>query len=803
MAKKNVLIHSLLKRRILVLDGAMGTELQKAGMPAGVSPELWCLENPAVLEEIHRAYLHAGADIIYTATFGANREKLEEYRGGNVTRINRDLAGIARRAAGSRALVAGDIGPTGKLVEPFGPLGFEHAVSVFREQAKGLLAGGVDLFVIETMVDIQEARAALIAVKELTRAFTIVTMTFDSHGRTLTGTDPVSALITLQSLGADAVGCNCSLGPVEMLPLIKQMKEYATVPLVAKPNAGIPVLIGEKTVFRMTPGRFASLAGKFAAAGVNMMGGCCGTTLGHIVGLKRALSGVKPAMPSRSSLSAVSSARGAVLFGNNRPLRIVGERINPTGKKTLQAELSRGNTGMVRRMAREQEAGGAHLLDVNVGMPGIDEKETMKKVVLDLSVATALPLVIDSPNPETIEGALRLYPGRALVNSLSGEKKKMKSILSAALRYGAMCILLPLDDRGVPGSAVERIAIIEKVFRKARAQGMTKDDILVDGLVMTVSSDPQAPAQTLAAIEWCARTFGCGTILGLSNVSFGMPERKWINAAFLAMASARGLTCAIANPGAEEMMHVRAACDLLRGCDPGAASYLARFASSGPTTGLPAARGEESPEGALFRAVIEGAAEDIEAVLTRALRSGMKAARLVQDIMIPAITKTGELYEKKEYFLPQLIAGAETMKKGMACLEPHLRKERVGVKKKGVVLIATVQGDIHDIGKNIVAMMLENHGFEVIDLGKDVSADIIVERAKAKKPQVIGLSALMTTTMVHMKDVVARARAEKISCQFLVGGAVVNASFARSIGAHYAKDGVEAVRVVETLIRRR
>ncbi len=793
-------IGGLLKKRIVVLDGATGTELQKRGMPPGVCPEAWCLENPAATADIHRAYCEAGSDIVYTCSFGANRLKLAQYGRKDVREINRDLAVLARRAAGRKTLVAGSIGPTGRFVEPFGDLPFEEAVVVFREQVQGLLEGGVDCFAIETMMDIQEARAALIAVRELGSFFTIVTMTFEKEGRTLNGTDPVTALVTLQSLGADAVGCNCSTGPAAMLQIVEAIKPYATVPLAAKPNAGMPRLSGGTTVFDMDAPSFGAFAGPFAAAGVNLMGGCCGTAPDHIRELAGALRGRVPEAPRRKSLGAVSSAGKFLLLDRKGPLAIVGERLNPTGKKALQQELLEGKTAIIRQMAREQERQGADLLDVNVGVPGIDEVGAIRRVINLLATITRLPLVIDSSRVETMEAALRCYPGRALINSISGEKEKLSRLLPLAARYGAMFIILPLTDGEVPETAARRVEIVKEVFRAAKACGFTKDDIVVDGLVMTVASNPGAGLEALKTVDWCANSFGCLTLLGLSNVSFGMPERQWINAAFLAMAQARGLSMAIANPGSTEIMNMKFSADVLMGKDRDAAAYLARYSGQAPAAADKAPQASLSPAEKVSLAIVEGNREDIVSLVEGALASGIKPAALMDEVMIPAIVRVGDFFDKKTYFLPQLMASAEAMKKAVACVEPLLVAGDAGRTEKGTVVLATVKGDIHDIGKNIVALLLRNHGYRVVDLGKDVAAEDIVAAAKREQAQVIGLSALMTTTMVNMKDVISLAAREGLSCRFLAGGAVVTESYAASIGAAYGKDGVEAVRAVERLI---
>lgn len=798
---KNKGLKSLLKKKILILDGATGTELQKRGMPAGVCPETWCIEHPEVIQAVHADYRKAGSHIVYTCTFGANRIKLGQYGVTDVTDVNRRLAEIARQAVGKNGLVAGDIGPTGQFVAPFGDLAFDDAVDIFKEQVRGLISGGVDIFVIETMMDIQEARAALIAVKELTDTFTIVTMTYEQDGRTLNGTDPVTALITLQSLGADAVGCNCSTGPEEMIELIKKMKPYAAVPLVAKPNAGMPLLVNGETVFPMEAGEFGTFGIEFAAGGIAIVGGCCGTNPDHIRELARVMGDRVPDPPVKKSVCAVSSSRKTVIFDNKGAVTVIGERINPTGKKKLQDELRNGRTGLVREMARQQEEKKADLLDVNVGMPGIDECKVMENVIGTLSTASGLPLVVDSSDVRVIERALRIYPGRALVNSVTGEKEKLKRLLPVAAAYGAMVIALPITDRGVPATAKERSEVIERIYKKAREYGFKKDDILVDGMVMTVSSDAGAPLETLKTVEWSSRKFKCATMLGLTNVSFGMPERKWINAAFMAMAIERGVTVVIANPDADEVMNVKAASEVLMNRDQDASAYLARFAETSVKTDRTFTTAT-TPRDDIEQSILDGNRDDITEKLSVALSAGADAQQLVHDVMIPAITKVGELYDKKKYFLPQLIASAETMKIGLSRLEPHLRERVSSEDRKGKILIATVQGDIHDIGKNIVALMLGNQGFEVIDLGKDVATKHIIKEAQQLQPQIIALSALMTTTMVTMKEVVDTARSKGLECLFMVGGAVVTESYAAEIGANYARDGVEAVRVAELLVKK-
>ena len=792
-----------LKDNIMILDGATGTELQKRGMPKGVCPEKWAIENPEVIKNVHRDYINAGSNAIYTCTFGGNRIKLAEFGLGDQTvEINAKLARLAREVAQGNGFVVGDLAPTGQFVRPFGDMPFEECVEVFKEQVKGLLEGGVDFFVIETMMDIQEARAALLAVKESCDLPVCVSMTFDENGQTLMGTDPITALITLQSLGADAVGCNCSTGPKDMIKIIKTMKPYAKVPLLAKPNAGLPRLIDGNTVFDMGPEEYGTYVEEFAKSGVNLLGGCCGTSPLYIAEIAKHLKGLKPLKIETEGISAVTSARNTVFVGFNEPTVVVGERINPTGKKKLQEELKEGKTSEVRRFAVEQLEKGAKVLDVNVGMPGIDEKETMVKIVELLVPMVDAPLCLDSSSPEVLEAALRIYPGRALINSISAETAKVEKLLPVAAKYGAMFILLPLSDEGVPATAEERYKVINSVYDIASKLGYGKNDLVVDGLVMTVSSDQKAAIETLKVIDWCTNTFGCGTILGLSNVSFGLPERNWVNSAFLAMAMGRGLTMAIMNPSSDTLMSIKMAGDVLTAKDKNSSRYIEYF---GKNTQVKPAQAEKKAEQSatekIYEAVVRGDRENVRTYIEAGLKEGFEPSYLVDNFLIPAITHVGDLYDKKEYFLPQLIQSAETMKEAFGYVEPMLKKDGTGEKSKAGIVIATVKGDIHDIGKNIVGLMLKNYGFLVYDLGKDVSAEAIISAAKEKKARIIGMSALMTTTMMEMKTVIDLAKKEGLSVKFMVGGAVVTENFAKEIGADgYSEDAYSAVKLANKLL---
>lgn len=797
--------HALIEQRLIQLDGATGTELVKRGMPAGVCPEAWVLEHPEALAAVQQAYAASGSDLVYAPTFGGNPLKLAEFHLEQQTgEINRQLAEISRRAVPGK-LVFGDIAPTGQLVEPFGPLPFEKTVELYKEQVRGLIDGGVDGFAIETMMDLQEARAALIAVRELSDLPAIVTLTFEPGGRTLTGVHPVSALVTLQALGADAFGCNCSTGPAEMAEVIRELKPYAAIPLVAKPNAGMPHLVDGTTVFDLAPDAFAKASVALIDAGANLLGGCCGTSPAHLAALHNEISSRRPLPVRQEKRGVVASPSSFRRLALEEPFAIIGERINPTGKKALQAELRAGKFELVREFAREQSAQGAALLDVNFGLSGIDETAMMRAGVAELVRIGSTPLCIDSTRPETVEAALRLYPGRALLNSISAEEERLNKVLPIAAKYGAMLILLPLTDDGIPESAAERIEVLDRILAEAARYGYTPADCAADALIMTISADRQAAAVSLDFIEHCSRQLKINTVCGLSNVSFGLPARATVNLTFLGMAIGRGLNCAIANPSAPGIVDAVIASDALSGRDPQLDRYLAHHAvaasSETPRQTTPApAPAAQSPEELLRDAVLRGKKEAVPAILDTLIAAGKAPGELVDGILIPAITEVGNRFERKEYFLPQLMQSAAAMQLAMEQLEPLLRSG--GADAAGpVFLLATVKGDIHDIGKNIVALLLKNHHFQVIDLGKDVPAETIVDAAIEHDAAFIGLSALMTTTMPQMKVVVDLARSRGVTAPVIVGGAAVDEAFADSIGAIYAADAMATVRRATELLQ--
>lgn len=787
--------RKLIQEQIVILDGATGTELHKRGLPKGECPEKWIIDNEEAIIDIQAGYAKAGSNIVYAPTFGGNRIKLKEYNLDNdIVNINKRLVELSKKAVGNKAYVAGDLAPTGQQIYPVGEYTFEDIVNIYKEQVSILVEAGVDLFVIETMMNIREARAALLAVKETCDLPVMVSMTFEKSGRTLNGTDPISALITLQNLGADAVGCNCSTGPDDMIDIIAMMKPYAKVPLLVKPNAGLPKLINGVTTFDMDSDTFFEYASKLINAGANIIGGCCGTTPEYIEKIVDSIKNVQIPTINNTQGSIICSERTYIEIGKEETI-VVGERINPTGKKTLQKELKEDNINYVLQLAKEQVEKGAKILDVNVGMNGIDEVSTMKKAVEQLSVSTETPLCIDSSNIDAIETALRIYPGRALVNSISLEKEKIEKLLPVAAKYGAMFVLLPLDDNGLPETITDKHNIILEVYNQANKYGYEKEDIVVDGLVQTVASNKKAAMETLETVQWCSEVFGCNTIMGLSNISFGLPERKYVNTAFLAMAITKGLTMAIANPSLELFMNIKFACDLLKVRDKDGLNYINRF-SEKTSDDINQERSE------VFKSVLNGEKDRIIKDVEKMLGDNITPKEIVEKHLIEAITEVGAKFDKKEYFLPQLIRSAETMEVAMTKLEPLLfDKEKDNNTKKPKVILATVKGDVHDIGKNLVGLMFKNHGFEVIDLGKDVESDLIINKAKEIDADIIGLSALMTTTMTEMKVVIDKAKEEKIKSKIMIGGAVITESYAEEINADaYSSDANEAVKVAKKLL---
>lgn len=831
---------TLSKDHILYLDGATGSNLVKAGMLSGVCPEQWILEHQDVMLQLQKDYVQAGTNILYAPTFTANRVKLAEYHlEKNMTSMIHDLVAISKKAAestpGHPVYVAGDLTMTGEQLKPMGKMELETLIDIYKEQILCLVDAGADLLVVETMMSLAETRAALIAAKEVCDLPVIATLTFEADGRTLFGTDAKTAAIVLESLGASAIGANCSTGPAQMESIISEMVSHTRIPVIAKPNAGLPFLDENGTTcYNMEAEEFAEEMEVLVNAGATILGGCCGTTPEFIRQIhERFGTDAKVAASRRpDGIRYLTSERITHSFGLDDGFFVVGERINPTGKKALQAQLREGSFEKVIQFAEEQEACGAKVLDINMGMSGIDEKASMLRALEEVSGVTNLPLSLDSSYVEVLEAALRNYPGRALVNSVSLETEKFEKLLPIVAKYGAMFILLPLSDAGLPKDIEEKKEIIHKIYDRALSLGMCKEDIVVDGLVATVGANPKAALETLETIRYCKEN-GFATICGLSNISFAMPERSFVNTAFLTLAIQAGLTMAIANPSQELLMSCALATDLLLNKEEAALRYieyaggvrerreekeaelakkLALLENQGTTakTGTAGNAAKETTtdngpqinemQDKLKTAVLKGNRNGIVKITKEALESGEKPAELLNQVLLPAINQVGEFFDQGKYFLPQLIASAEAMKNSIEVLEPLLQTGGTG-EEMPVVVIATVEGDIHDIGKNLVALMLKNHGFHVIDLGKDVPQAKILESAKEHHAEFIALSALMTTTMQRMREIVATAKEEGITAKIIIGGAVITQEYADEIGADgYSKDAADAVKLAKSLM---
>lgn len=800
-------LQDLFQKGPIILDGATGSNLMAKGMPMGVCPEDWIYHHKEAIVSLQKAYVEAGTQILYAPTFTANRIKLAEYdMEDRLEELNRAMVRYSREAAGDRAFVAGDLTMTGRQLYPVGDLMFEDLVDVYKEQVRAILKEGVDLFVIETMMSLQECRAALLAVKETCDLPVMISLTYNEDGRTLYGTSPEIAMVVLEHMGADIVGVNCSTGPLAMIPLVKAMLPYADIPIMVKPNAGMPELENGETVYKMTPEEFADACEQLVDAGASVVGGCCGTRPDHIKALADRMRGKKVEPIQKKNRPVLTSERGFVEVTLDGGFKVVGERINPTGKKALQEELRSGSMQMVRQFARDQEIAGAAILDVNMGTNGIDEKATMLDAIYEVISTVDLPLSIDTSYVDVMEAALRIYPGRALINSISCEAEKMKELLPIAKKYGAMFVLLPLSQAGLPKDLDEKKEHITHVLEAARAIGLQDNDAVVDVLVATVGANPSAALECFETISYCKDTLHLPTICGLSNISFGMPQRIFVNTAFLNVALSKGLTMAIANPSQELLMYTALATDLLLGKEGASERYLGTV----PTTAMKMvgskdvkvdSQTKEEAHHPIFDCVVKGDKESIIQEVKKEVEAGEKPSAVIEKYLIPGINQVGEYYDNKKYFLPQLIAGANAMKEAMEYLEPLLLADKKD-EAKATVVIATVEGDIHDIGKNLVVLMLKNYGYRVFDMGKDVPAESIVNKAIEENAQIIGLSALMTTTMMRMKDVVDLAQEKGCQAKIIIGGACITESFAEEIGADgYSKDASECVKLIDSLIQ--
>ena len=772
----------------------MGTMLQARGLPVGAAPETATLEHPEWLREIHSAYLDAGSQIVYANTFGANREKLA-HCGRTVAEVVPAAVSVAREAARGRGLVALDVGPIGQLLEPTGTLEFEQAVDIFAEVVEAGAAAGADLIAIETMTDLQEARAALLAAREHSSLPVLVTMTYEATGRTFLGCSPACAALTLEGLGADAIGVNCSLGPREMPPLVEELLRWTTLPIVLKPNAGLPHPDGSG--YDISPEEFAHSLAALADLGVQVFGGCCGTTPEYIALLRRELEGRTVRRVTRTVPAAVCSGTQAVPIDR---VRVIGERINPTGKKLMKEALRRGDVDYMLNQALAQTEAGADILDVNVGLPEIDEADMMVRTVKALQGVTDAPLQLDSTDPKVLERALRVYCGKAIVNSVNGEEESLSAILPLVKKYGAAVVGLTLDQGGIPKSAQARVEVARRILERALALGIRREDVYIDCLTLTVSAEQEGAAQTLTALRRVKEELGLKTVLGVSNISFGLPARPLVNQNFLAMAMAAGLDLPILNPNVDTMMAAVRCYHLLTNVDRDAREFIAAYGNAAVTTAI--SGGGAAPTAAAsgrgLAEVVEAGLKGEAAAAARTLLETREPMDVVDHVLIPALDKVGADFEQNRVFLPQLIQSAGAAQAAFEVIRESLSQRDGGTVSRGTVVLATVKGDIHDIGKNIVKVLLENYGYTVVDLGKDVSPQAVADAVVREHAAFCGLSALMTTTVGAMEETIDLLRREAPWCKVMVGGAVLTEDYARRMGADfYGKDAMSDVRYAD------
>lgn len=764
----------------LLFDGAMGTMLQKSGLKAGELPETLNLTAPDKILEIHKKYVEAGADIITANTFGANRHKIKDSE--KVQELVKAGVDIARKSGAKYTAL--DIGPTGALLKPIGTMDFNEAYNIFKEQ---ITAGSdADIILIETMSDLLEAKAAVLAAKENSDLPIFVTMTFTDNGRTFLGTDPKTAAITLCSLGVDAIGVNCSLGPVELKSVVEELLKYSTKPVIVQANAGLPEIINGETKFPVNVKDYTDAVMELVDLGVTVLGGCCGTTPEYIAELKSALSAKTPKKCKVSDFTAFASGTKAVVLDKN--IALIGERINPTGKKRIKEALREHKHDVIISEALAQEENGADILDVNAGLPEIDEAATLKELVLELQGITVLPLQIDSTDPKAVETAVRIYNGKPIINSVNGKAESMAEIFPIVKKYGTAVVALTLDENGIPETAEERYRIAEKIVKTAESYGIPKTDILIDCLVLSASTNQETVLETTKAIMLVKERIGCKTVLGVSNVSFGLPSRDILNSAFLAAAFGAGLDMPIMNPMSKDYMQIVSAFRVLNGEDKGSIKYIEKYSAQTAES-----TDNTKADIGIIEAVI-GGRKDLIAELTDNILKKISAMDIINNYFIPALDIVGERFEKGEIFLPQLMASAETVKIGFDIVKSTAKDS---ADNDNAIILATVKGDIHDIGKNIVKMLLENYGYSVLDLGKDVPPEVILTAVQEDNIKLVGLSALMTTTLKYMEETIRLLNKEVPDCKIIVGGAVLNETYAKMVGADfYAKDAAEVAKIV-------
>lgn len=787
-------ITEFIQENTLFLDGGMGTLLQKEGLLPGELPERWNLSRPDVIRKIHLAYFSAGSHVVATNTFGANPLKYEQDELEQIVFHAVQNAREAQREANAAhpTWIALDIGPTGKMLKPYGDLDFEEAVSVFAETVRLGVKNGVDLILIETMADTYEMKAALLAAKENSDLPVFVSAAFGGDGKLLTGADVPAVVAMLEGLGADAIGANCSEGPLALSGVAEAFLEAASVPVLFKPNAGLPKSENGHTVYDVSPDDFAQAVAALVGKGVRAVGGCCGTTPAYIEALVSAAKNIAPTPLTKKNITSVSSYTHAVIFGD-API-LIGERINPTGKPRFKEALRAHDMDYILREGLAEEEKGVHILDVNVGLPEIDECEMLSSAVTALQAVTALPLQIDTANVTAMANALRLYNGKPMINSVNGKQESMDAVLPLARKYGGLVVALTLDETGIPTTAEARVAIAQRILEEGKKYGLSEKDFIFDPLALTVSADARAAVETLRAVEMIRHQLGCHTSLGVSNVSFGLPSRDMINSTFFAMALSQGLSAAIMNPHSTEMMKTYYTYRTLAGLDQNCAAYIDFAQSASPT----AEKAGVSTDGMDLKTAIGKGLGDLAASLTKTrLLSGEAPLSIVEHEIIPALNTVGEGFEKKTVYLPALLIAAEAAKRAFDEIKAVMPEEKP---TRGAVVLATVKGDIHDIGKNIVKLLLENYGFAVTDLGRDVAPESVVEAAKRVGAKLVGLSALMTTTVPAMEETVRRLHEDCPDARVMVGGAVLTQEYADSIGADfYAPDAMSGVRYAESL----
>ena len=787
------------------LDGGFGTLLQARGLRPGEAPEKWNLTHPEEITAIHREYFEAGSHMVSTNTFGVHPQRYSLRECEEMIRAAAACAQKARQEAGpgEERFIAMDIGPCGKLLRPLGTLEFEEAVEGFAQVIRIGAACGVDCIFIETMNDSSEARAALLAAKEACGLPVLVSSAYGADGKVMTGGVPESLTAMMEALGADAVGVNCSLGPEALAPTVERYLAAASVPVLMKPNAGLPQEKDGKTVYTVTPEEFAREMAALVPKGLRILGGCCGTTPAYIRALREAVDGLVPP-PLQASRKTVIASRGRALVLGEDPV-IIGERINPTGKKRLRQALQEGDMGYLLNEAISQEDRGAQVLDVNVGTPGVDEPALLERAVKELQAVTDLPLQLDTADPAAMERALRAYQGKAMINSVNGKQEVMDAIFPLVQKYGGVLVALTLDEDGIPGTAEGRLAIAERILKEAEKYGIDRKDILFDTLTMTVSADGNAARVTLDALRLIREKTGCGTVLGVSNVSFGLPGREVLGSIFLTMALQNGLSAAIMNPLSDAMTGAMVSFRTLTGRDANCGEYI-RFAGTlpektavAPAPGKPAEAPGDTGSRGLRRAVIRGLCAEAGKLAKEALDSGTDGLELVQQEIIPALDEVGQGFESKRIFLPQLMMSAEAAEAAFREVKARTAGKAEGQEARCPVVIATVKGDVHDIGKNIVKLLLENYGFPVTDLGKDVAPEEVLAAVERLHAPICGLSALMTTTVPAMAETVALIHEKAPWCRVMVGGAVLTEEYARKIGADgYGRDAMAAVRLADS-----